>query len=313
MPWALADDERAALQDLPMASWVDQQGADTAEEWRRLAALLAEEGQSDGFTLARWQWAVGTASQRSFARRRRGQADWVLVPGIDLCNHRRRASADHRRTREGWFLEATQALDPGDPVCIHYGPGKASWQYLLYYGFVPPRARDTIEIARAGPRALAGGPRSAHPRPGPGHTLLPQPPRRRPAQLPQRCGHRHPARRRAAGRRLTRGPAPDWNDPRHELRALAALEGALRGRLASFPTPLSADRAALAAGVPEHLERWVRYRTTCKALLARITRALADRQQQLRTGAQPPNAPSNARAPVWSLERITLRGEPSAG
>ncbi|MEZ4465003.1 MAG: hypothetical protein R3F43_11020 [bacterium] len=55
----------------------------------------------------------------------------------------------------------------------------------------------------------------------------------------------------------------------------------------------------------------MRYRTTCKALLARIAQALATRQRQLCAGQRPPDTRASARRPVWSLERITLCVEPA--
>lgn len=320
LPFALADDERAALQGLRFAAWVDTQGRELEEEWSKLSALLHEAAPGSplaaGFTRDVYAWAYGHVIERSFTVDHEGDEVWVMVPGMDLCNHVSGAPKSYYTQPEGWILESGRHLADGEPICISYGDDKTSRHFLLYYGFIfEGNPNDTLTMRvdvptdtelDAARSALIEGlglvtrcrvdPQTEVPRVFLNALLI--------ASMDDAS---------FADAASPDGSPPDWSDPVHTRRALELIEATLQARLDALPTTLDDDRELLASGsLPEGLDRYVRYRVVCKTLLAGVrdrVRAQATSAHAPALGAvpdaDPPTAPRETS--YISLEEVAIR------
>ena len=69
-------------------AWIDEQTAESSTESTGLRAWLAErQPDAPRPSNAAWAWALGHVMQRTFSVDHEGDEVWVLVPGMDLCNH----------------------------------------------------------------------------------------------------------------------------------------------------------------------------------------------------------------------------------
>jgi hypothetical protein len=66
-----------------------------------------------------------------------GETEYVIVPGIDYCNHSGEPAAEVRKEyfSDSYSLGALRDLRAGDEVSISYGP-RSNDQLLQFYGFV---------------------------------------------------------------------------------------------------------------------------------------------------------------------------------
>ncbi len=160
LPVALTPAEAAELQDPVLGRWIQEQGetinTDCARLQEALRARFPELIQADTIREETWRWAYGHAVQRTFTVDLEGEEVWVMLPGMDLCNHTSGMRNGYFVDDDGWYLEATDAIPLGSPVTINYGSKKNSADFLLYYGFVPEanvndRVHLQLELDRADP------------------------------------------------------------------------------------------------------------------------------------------------------------------
>ncbi len=162
LPGVLTTQQRELLAGLPLLGWIEEQHTSFASEWRDLHAWL---GTAHPDAAARcgndprvWSWALGHVMQRCFSVDLEGDEVWVIVPGMDLCNHADEPNAQYFAEDDGWYLEATRPIPRGEQITIRYGSTKTSTDLLLYYGFVTPRNSNdriklTLELAPDDPDA----------------------------------------------------------------------------------------------------------------------------------------------------------------
>jgi hypothetical protein len=153
LPVTLTPAEQAELQEPQLGEWIEEQGTTVRTDCTRLREALParfpESIRADTITPETWLWAYGHAVQRTFSVDLEGEEVWVLLPGMDLCNHASSPQTGYFVDDAGWQLEATEAIPAGAPVTISYGPTKNSADFFLYYGFVPednPNDRVRLQL-----------------------------------------------------------------------------------------------------------------------------------------------------------------------
>ncbi len=138
VPYELTASERDALQGLPPADWIDEQRALADTECAALSRYLQESADSAALEPALWRWAYGHVMQRTFSVDIDEEEVWVMIPGVDLCNHADEPNTEFFAEEEGWTLASTRAIEAGEQISIRYGRVKTSADLLLEYGFVTP-------------------------------------------------------------------------------------------------------------------------------------------------------------------------------
>ena len=148
VPYGLDDDERGALAGLPMERWIDEQAALTETECAAIDRVLRALPTPLDLDLPRWRWAYGHVMQRTFSVDVDDEEVWVLVPGMDLCNHADDPNACFYAEDDGWMLETVRPVESGEQITIRYGRAKTSADLLLYYGFVTPEnPHDRVRLS----------------------------------------------------------------------------------------------------------------------------------------------------------------------
>lgn len=298
MPFDVALEGPGAVQSDDLVGWVQEQARTTVEECLRLGAMLParfpDQVPAGAFTVDAWRWAYGHAVQRSFSVDIEDEEVWVMVPGMDLCNHSSLVRNGYYAEADGWQLEATQPWRAGDQIRIHYGPEKTSADFFLYYGFVPepnPNDRITLQL-----------------------TLAPEDPNHDEKEaalevlgLSTTCRVGADGILPAAFRNACvlwsldattfRSDTIDFSDPRHEARGLELVAAALHRHGERLPTRLEHDEALLTAETAAPADRpALAYRIAFKRTLAAAEASLRARAQGLRDGRLMPNDPAPGEA-----------------
>ena len=151
LPTTLTPSELAEVQDPKLAGWIREQADTLAQDCVRLATRLPARFPDlvgpDTVREDRWHWAYGHAVQRTFTVDHEGDEVWVMLPGMDLCNHASDMRNGYYVDDDAWHLEATDPVERGAPITINYGSNKNSADFLLYYGFVPEgNANDRVHL-----------------------------------------------------------------------------------------------------------------------------------------------------------------------
>ena len=308
VPYSLSDAERLAAQGLSIEGWIDEQARVSAEEAQRLGAWLVEQGQSElaaRLTIARWRWAYGHVLLRTFTVDDEDDEVWVLVPGMDLCNHADDPNARYFAEQDGWYLEAAATIESGQQVTIRYGTTKTSADLFLYYGFVTPdnvndfvRLRlllsdnDPDEAEKRAAIDLLG--LTTHAKLGQDGTL--------PTAL------LHAAILWGLPSDEFRSPAPPIQDPTRAAAALLRIARACQSHLAAAPTTRMEDERLLAT---QALMGWLRpmvtYRRNVKALYEQIAAALVARAETIRReGWQPTERTDPVREGAYALDTMDV-------
>ncbi|MHC5010501.1 MAG: SET domain-containing histone-lysine N-methyltransferase [Planctomycetota bacterium] len=268
VPYVLTDEERAAIQGLPLGRWIDEQFALTEKECAALRRRL-EEGYPDlapirRLTPGRWRWAYGHVMQRTFTVDVEDEEVWVLVPGMDLCNHADEPNAQFFAEEDGWYLEASRPIREGEQITIRYGRAKTSSDLLLYYGFVTPHnpndrlhlqlelsaddpdrtaKREAVEVLGLATDALIGAD----------------------AAVPS--SFLHAVILWGLESRVFREDQPEVATPERAIQALERVAAAIEISLAGFPTTLEEDLGTLEDARPEGwLPALITYRANVKRL-----------------------------------------------
>ncbi|MDJ0976065.1 MAG: SET domain-containing protein-lysine N-methyltransferase [Planctomycetota bacterium] len=298
MPFDVAPDGPASPQSADLVAWVQEQARTTVEECLRLGAMLPAKFPDlvppDAFHLESWRWAYGHAVQRSFSVDIDEEEVWVMVPGMDLCNHSSTVRNGYYAEEHGWQLEATRAWRKGEQIHIHYGPEKTSADFFLYYGFVPepnPNDRVTLELVldSSDPchaektAALDVLGLSSSCRVGPDGVLPP--------------AFRNAAVLWSLDASAFRADRLDFSDPRYEAAALERVAGAIDAHIDALPTTLADDEEAL-AGSELAYDLWpiVAYRVAFKRVLEGARVGLRQHVGRLRAGHAVPNDPQPGEA-----------------
>ncbi len=269
VPYDLTPEERAAIQGLPLAAWIDEQRAELDEECARLQARVPV------LDVAAWRWAFGHVMQRTFTVDVEDEEVWVLVPGMDLCNHDQEPNARFFAEEDGWYLEAARPVAEGEQITIRYGRAKTSTDLLLYYGFVTPdnafdrvhlelrlRPDDPDEAEKLAAVQLLGletdtlvGPDGRVP-----STFL------------------HTAIVWGMDSEAFRAAEPDVRSPDRAARALGRMASAIEHALDAFPTTIEQDEAALAnAPASGWLRTFIAYRLNAKCVHRTAAKAIRER------------------------------------
>ncbi len=310
LPVSLSESEEAELQDPLLGTWIREQGKTVDEEWRRLSSALPHRfpdivtpGVIDASS---WHWAYGHVVQRTFTVDVDDEEVWVLVPGMDLCNHDSTSRNAYFAEEDGWHLETTRALGAGEPITIHYGKEKNSADFFLYYGFVPPdnvndrvslrleldatdpnrdEKRDALELLGLTDKCRVGA-----------DGVLP-------------TAFLNAALLWGLAGDEFRAEETDWRQPGFESRTLDRLAAVLEERLARFPTTLDED-GALSSSAPA--EEWSRALVSYRIAYKRVLHGAADAIRTRAAGIRDGTIESCLHVPVdpeasYGLVDVTVR------
>ena len=271
VPYTLTDRERDACQGLPILGWIDEQRELTVHESTRVRAALPESAPA--IDTASWQWAYGHVMQRTFSVDVEDEEVWVLVPGMDLCNHDPDPNARYFAETEGWLLEAARPVREGEQVTIRYGKTKTSTDLFLYYGFVPrhnPYDRIGVRLALSGDDPDRDEKQAALEPLGLRSGGLIGPDGVVPSAL------LHAAILWGLDWETFHAPQPDLRRPDRAAAALLRIAQALTDSLASFPTTIEEDERVLNEPSDGWMRSLVSYRRNAKVLLREAARAIRE-------------------------------------
>jgi hypothetical protein len=293
VPYALTPAERASIQGLSIGKWIDEQLATAEDECARLREELSARwpdlAPAHRLTPERWRWACGHVMLRTFTVDIEDEEVWVLVPGMDLCNHADEPNAAFYAEEDGWLLEASRPIAAGEQITIRYGRAKTSADLLLYYGFVTPdNANDRLHLKlelpeddpdRTDKRKAAEvlGLKS--------DALIGSD-----AAVPS--AFLHTAILWGLDRGAFGAERPDVTSPTLAIAALDRVASAIEDALAAFPTSLESDLDELGRATGEG---WVpaltRYRANVKRLHRDAARSVRRRMDDIRArGWRPSDA-----------------------
>ena len=285
VPYTLTPEERAACQGLPLVEWIDEQHATTRKEVGRIVDALRSLGHESALDTDTWRWAYGHVMQRTFSVDLDDEEVWVLVPGMDLCNHSTAPNTRYFAEDEGWLLEAAHPIPEGEQLTIHYGTKKTSCDLLLYYGFVPldnpndlvhlhlrlpdadpDRAEKeaAIEVLGLQTDALVGA-----------DGVIPS-------------AFLHAAILWGLDTRAFHAPQPDVHRPEHAVAALDRIADALEKALAAHATSIEEDDALRTDGLAGWQPSIVAYRRNVKSVLRHAAHAVRSRIDEIRAGGWDP-------------------------